>query len=88
MNVEFKRSFTKDLKQIQDRALLKRVQEIVEQIESAATFQEVSSVKKLRGSETYYRIRVGDYRMGLRIEAETVIFVRFLHRRDIYRYFP
>jgi mRNA interferase RelE/StbE len=88
LKIEFRRSFSKDLKQIQDKALLKRVQEIVEEIETAATLHEIASVKKLRGSESYYRIRVGDYRVGLRIEAETVIFVRFLHRRDIYRYFP
>jgi mRNA-degrading endonuclease RelE of RelBE toxin-antitoxin system len=31
---------------------------------------------------------VGNYRLGLIIEAETVIFVRVLHRKEIYRYFP
>jgi mRNA interferase RelE/StbE len=36
----------------------------------------------------YYRIRLGDYRVGLKIENNTVCFVRFLHRKDIYRYFP
>ncbi|NPA92437.1 MAG: type II toxin-antitoxin system RelE/ParE family toxin, partial [Chloroflexi bacterium] len=37
---------------------------------------------------SFYRIRLGDYRLGLEIEGDTVVFVRFLHRRDIYRYFP
>lgn len=38
--------------------------------------------------ERYYRIRVGDYRLGLALEGDTVILVRFLHRKEIYRYFP
>jgi mRNA interferase RelE/StbE len=88
LNVAFKRSFTRDLKQIRDKVLLKRVREIIEQVELAATLDEVSDVKKLKGSDLYYRIRVGDYRVGLLVEGDAVTFVRFLHRKDVYRYFP
>ncbi|MBP1468695.1 type II toxin-antitoxin system RelE/ParE family toxin [Candidatus Chloroploca sp. M-50] len=38
--------------------------------------------------DPYYRIRIGDYRLGLFVEDDTITVVRFLHRRDIYRYFP
>lgn len=34
------------------------------------------------------RLRIGDYRLGMIVEGEVVEIVRFLHRRDIYRYFP
>ncbi|MCI0393910.1 MAG: type II toxin-antitoxin system RelE/ParE family toxin [Chloroflexi bacterium] len=88
MNVAFKRSFARDLKPIKDKALLKRVQEIIEEVERADTLSELSSVKKLQGSDHYYRIRLGDYRIGLLVTGDTVTFVRFLHRKDIYRYFP
>lgn len=49
-----------------------------------------SKVKKLTGYQTYYKIRVGDYRIGLQIDpnTQTVEFQRVLHRRDIYRKFP
>lgn len=40
------------------------------------------------GEDRYYRIRMGDYRLGIIVEGEVVTFVRFLHRRDIYGYFP
>ncbi|MEW5988863.1 MAG: type II toxin-antitoxin system RelE/ParE family toxin [Chloroflexota bacterium] len=88
MNVVFRRSFARDLKQIRDKALLKRVREIIEQVEQANVLGELSNVKKLEGSDLYFRIRVGDYRLGLLIEGDTVTFVRFLHRKDVYRYFP
>ena len=34
-----------------------------------------------------YRMRVGDYRIGIAVEEDEVEFVRFLHRHDVYRYF-
>jgi mRNA interferase RelE/StbE len=88
MKVEFKQSFTKDLKGIKDRRLLKRVGETIEAVERARSLSEVQGVRKLRGEERYYRLKIGDYRLGIIVEGEAVIFVRFLHRRDIYTYFP
>jgi mRNA interferase RelE/StbE len=45
--------------------------------------------KKIEGYETYYRIRIGDYRLGMEaISGREVVLLRFLHRKDIYRYFP
>jgi mRNA interferase RelE/StbE len=65
-----------------------RVEEIIDQIEKSRTLENVPNVKKLQGYDLYYRIRVGDYRVGLRVEGTLVTFVRFLHRKDMYRYFP
>lgn len=46
--------------------------------------------EKLRGHPQCYKIRIGEYRIGLLIDpARRVIeFRRVLHRREIYRYFP
>jgi len=33
-------------------------------------------------------LRVGDYRLGMIIRSSDVTFVRFLHRSEVYRYFP
>lgn len=89
MKTEFKKSFAKDLKKrSQEKKLLTHVQEIIQTVESAESLQEINNLKKLKAEGGYYRIRLGDYRIGLKIEEETVVFVRFLHRSDIYRYFP
>lgn len=88
MKVGFKRSFVKDLKRVRDKALKKRVKETIELVEQAQNLQEVGNIQTLRGGDRYYRIRIGDYRLGLLLEGDTVIFVRFLHRKDVYRYFP
>lgn len=68
--------------------MLRRVKEAIEQIEAAETLRELPNVTKLSGAGAFYRLRVGDYQIGIAIEGEQVEFVRCLHRRDIYRYFP
>jgi mRNA interferase RelE/StbE len=55
--------------------------------------EEINGLKKIQGYETYYRIRLGDYRLGIEIieegaKEDGVYFIRFLHRKDIYKYFP
>ena len=43
--------------------------------------------EKLKGSEGFYRIRVGDYRVVYHVDDdETIVTVtRIKHRRDVYR---
>lgn len=88
MNLRFERSFAKDLKTVRDGALLQRVKRIIEQVEACTDLHELPQVKQLEGAPDTYRIRVGDYRLGLVMAGDSVVFVRFLHRKEIYRYFP
>ena len=88
MKIEFRASFAKDLKKIKEVSVKKQVLVLISMIENAGGLQEIDDMKKLKGTDGYYRIRVGDYRLGLVLDGTTLIFVRFLHRKDIYRYFP
>ena len=90
MKTEFRKSFERDLKRIsRDAALFQRIRDVLAEVEGARTLSEVTSLKRLSGGNgTYYRIRIGDYRLGLEFLDGTVVFVRCLHRRDLYRYFP
>lgn len=88
MKVEFKKSFIMDIKQLKHGRATKRIKECIELVEKAQSLQDIKNIKKLRGSERYYRIRLGEYRLGFTLEDDTLIFVRFLHRKDLYRYFP
>jgi mRNA interferase RelE/StbE len=88
VKVIFRRSFAKDLKKIRRKALRQEVQAVLEQLEQSTTLYDLPNVKHLTSEGSYYRIRIGDYRLGLMMEDDTVTVVRFLHRRDIYRYFP
>ena len=88
MKTAFRESFESDLAEITQAALLRRIQRVIEQVETARTFQQIPNLKHLEAAGKYYRIRVGDYRIGFVFERETVTFVRCLNRREIYRYFP
>lgn len=88
MKADFKESFLDDLRSGHDASLRSRVKEAIARVEGAQGLREVPNLKKLRGPGEYYRIRVGAYRLGLVLKGDTVVFVRFLHRRDIYKYFP
>jgi len=88
MKLEFRKSFIRDLKNVSDESLLKRVKETVETIEKSKTLEDAPNRKKLKGKENYFRVKFGNYRLGFALEGETIIFVRFLHRKDIYKFFP
>ncbi len=88
MKLAFKDSFTKDLRGVKDKGLLKRAKELIESFEKANSLSEINNLKKLKGGGNYYRLRVGDYRIGIALTDDTAIFVRFLNRKDIYKHFP
>ena len=68
--------------------MLDRVRQIIQEVEEAPDIRSIRNLKKLKAQGSHYRIRMGDYRLGLVIEEDTVCFVRFLHRGEIYKYFP
>ncbi len=88
MKTAFRESFDGDLAAITDASLLRRLRKMIEQVEAAQTFQQIPNLKRLEASGKYYRIRIGDYRVGFVFERGTVTFVRCLNRKEIYRYFP
>ena len=88
MKVRFESSFARDLRRIKDRELRKRVREAIERFETATKLREVGDVRKLKGAREAYRMRIGNHRLGFLFREEEIILVRFLDRRDVYRYFP
>jgi mRNA interferase RelE/StbE len=88
MKTGFRKSFTRDLKKVKDRAVLEAVRQPIEAVEAATGPQDVPGLKKLGGADEFFRIRVGEYRLGVAIDGDLVVFVRCLARRDLYRFFP
>ena len=78
-------SFAKSLEDILDKL---ETQNTKEAKELAENLQEIPNVKKLKGFEEFYRIRIGKYRVGIRYNNNEVTFIRLLPRKDIYKCFP
>ncbi len=88
MRVSFEASFARDLRGIRDKTLLERVEQVITEVKTATALSEIKHLSKMRGYTTFYRLRLEDYRIGIEVVGDEVIFVRILHRKDIYRYFP
>lgn len=88
MKVVFESSFARDLKRIKDKSLLAQIQETIDDVKADDVLNDVRHLKKMQGYETFYRIRLKEYRIGIEVAGNEVVFVRILHRKDIYRYFP
>ena len=89
MRTDFRKSFARDLRRRKDDSdFLYCVKKAIENVELAEITSKITNIKKLKGETGYYRIRFGNYRIGIKIEGDLVIFIRALHRKDIYRYFP
>ena len=88
MNIEFLEKFSKDSDKISSKSVKKKIIELIQHIEKSSDLSQISNVKKLVGFTNAYRIRIGDYRIGIFFEKDTVTFARILHRKDIYKLFP
>jgi mRNA interferase RelE/StbE len=64
------------------------VEKAIRGIERAANLRELNQLKKLQGHSDFFRIRVGDYRLGLAVVSGETTLVRCLHRKEFYRHFP
>jgi mRNA interferase RelE/StbE len=71
----FLSSFLRDVKKLPDagirRAVKRAIQAVkraIQKVESASDLLEINSIKRLSGHPGYYRIRLGEYRLGLKIE--------------------
>lgn len=89
MKTNYLPTFIKDIKSLKSTSSYSVIKSLVfTDILAVQNLKEISNLKKLKGDDNAYRIRVGDYRIGFFLEDDTITFARVLHRREFYRYFP
>lgn len=88
MKVVFLQRFEKDIRRLRDATLLGRLKKSILALEEAHTLDAVPQIVAMTGHPNHYRIRIGDYRLGIELRDDAMFLVRFLHRREIYRIFP
>ena len=87
--VEYNKRFLKELTSL-PKDIQSRIELIVfSELETDNPF-ELDYLDKMKGHKNKYKIRVGDYRIGLTIDKpnQTIICQRVAHRREIYKTFP
>jgi mRNA interferase RelE/StbE len=68
------------------------LQNTIKEIQATSDLMAISGTKKLKsnkkGAGKYYRIRLGDYRIGIELLGDTVRLITIGDRKEIYRNFP
>ena len=88
MNICVNMVFLKELARVPARDRQRVEKLLFEEVEFYKSTSEIPNFEKLKGYRTYYKIRFGDYRVGLKLENSTLYFERILHRKDIYKFYP
>lgn len=88
MKVIFDSSFNKAIKKIDDKRVLLAIERSIIQCENATLLKEISNLKKLKGYKTYFRIKIGSFRIGFEYVNNTINLITVLHRKYIYNRFP
>ena len=88
MKIIFLSTFLKDIEKIKDPKTARKIEKLISTLKQAASLEDVSNVKKMKGYSISYRIKSGNYRMGVYKELDHIELARFLKREDIYKVFP
>lgn len=88
MTLNYEKSFFKDIQKLNDKKVASKLKSFLVSLEEKESFQDIPNIKKMKGFGIYYRLKIGDYRLGFSYENNTVDIIRFLHRKDIYKLFP
>jgi len=90
MKIDFTNLFFKDYNKIQSDNVKDKIKYIIQSLMDTNSLYSSKEfkVKKIQGYKKYYRIKIGNYRLGLKKEENKIIIMRVMHRKDIYKYFP
>jgi len=86
MNVTYSKQFVKDIKKYPHLKI--KILGVINTFKNANSLTEIKNIKKLKFSGNFFRIKIGSFRIGFYFADDTITFRRFLHRKDIYKYFP
>ena len=88
MQVEFLSSFNKDLSKLSSAPEREALKRLILKLETFNLMTEIPHLKKLKGHPNAWRIRLGNYRIGLFLNNNVIQLARIVDRKDIYKVFP
>jgi mRNA interferase RelE/StbE len=88
LNILYAKNFLKDLAKVPEADRKKIEQFSFSEISNYTSLQSIKRAEKLQGHKGFYKIRFGNYRVGIQFINNTITFERVMHRKEIYKYFP
>ncbi|MBI4236853.1 MAG: type II toxin-antitoxin system RelE/ParE family toxin [Deltaproteobacteria bacterium] len=83
--VEFVKSARKEFDRLPTKTQAKTIEAL--NLLSQNPYSELLKIKKLKGADALYRIRLGDYRIiyEVRNDRLVILVIKIGHRREVYR---
>ncbi|HAH23680.1 MAG TPA: plasmid stabilization protein [Prolixibacteraceae bacterium] len=89
MEFETSKQFDKLVFKINDKSTKLRLKRVIERVGQAKNLDEIPNITPIVGHPNYYRIKFGDYRVGISLEDNIVWFLYFGKRdENTYKKFP
>jgi len=88
MKLVFTKLFQKDVWKLKNKLVLKQLKVFLLTLKETKILWEIGNIKPIKWSKCFYRARIWRYRLWFKLENNKIILLRFLPRKDIYKYFP
>ena len=88
MEIEYRKKFLKELSKLPND-YAKTIEDFVfDELPTCKNLEEIGKIEKMKGYKQYFKIRFGNYRVGIKKEADGIIVETVRHRKEIYKFFP
>ncbi|MCX8490448.1 MAG: hypothetical protein ORN54_05215 [Cyclobacteriaceae bacterium] len=89
MKVVFSKKYERQFDKLSNSKTRRQIVAAVKSIIDANRLEDIPSIKKLKGFTNAYRVRIGQFRIGLIKEPNgTILIAAFDQRKDFYDIFP
>ncbi|MEO0058752.1 MAG: hypothetical protein RLZZ312_399 [Bacteroidota bacterium] len=88
MEVVIMNSYLRSIKKTRNVDLLSELKATADIIVEAKNLTEILDVKKMSRADGFYRIKIGQFRLGIFVDNSTLQLIVFANRKDIYKKFP
>lgn len=89
MKVHYRKKFLKQLSKVSTNSRLKIEEFVFKILPQSSSVTENGKLEKLTGYKKFYKVRMGNYRIGIEQADDKSLIIRTVrHRKEIYKYFP
>ena len=88
MKIEYRKKFLKELSKLPNEYAETIETFVFEELPACKSLEEAGKIEKMKGYKQYFKVRFGNYRVGIRREEDGIIIETVRHRKEIYKFFP
>jgi mRNA interferase RelE/StbE len=88
MIVKYNKNFLKELNKLPNNISANIENFVFETLPKNDNLQSVGKIEKLSGHKNCFKVRFGNYRVGIKKQDDEIIIATVKHRKEIYKFFP